>query len=130
MERGNEDIRRRSELIIHAASVAAGAAAAASPIPGGDAMAIIPIQMGMVTAVCREHGIPVSESIIRSTVYAGLGKIVGKAGAGLLLRWTPLTGNLMRASVAFTVTEAVGQLLLERIAKGDMGLVDEINLTS
>jgi uncharacterized protein (DUF697 family) len=130
MAKDPKDVRRRSELIIHAASVVAGAAAASAVLPGGDALAIVPIQIGMVTAVCREHGIPTSESIVRSTVYAGLGKIVGQAGAGLALRWVPIAGNVVRASVAFTVTEAIGQLLLDRIERGGGLGTAEIDLTS
>lgn len=120
--------RRKSETIIHGAAVAAGAAAAASVIPGSDAMAIMPIQVAMVTAVSREYGVPVSAGVIKSTVYASLGSIVGKAGAGILLRWTPIAGNAVRASVAFGVTQALGRLLLERLESGG-SLEDGLDLT-
>lgn len=120
--------RRKSETIIHGAALAAGAAAAASVIPGSDAMAIMPIQVAMVTAVSREYGVPVSAGVIKSTVYASLGSIVGKAGAGILLRWTPIAGNAVRASVAFGVTQALGRLLLERLESGG-SLEDGLDLT-
>lgn len=113
------DVRARCELIIHASSVAAGGAAAATLVPGADSVAIMPIQVAMVAAIAREHGIQPSASLIKSTVYATLGSIVGKAGAGLLLRWTPVAGNVVRASVAFGVTEALGHLVLERLEAGD-----------
>lgn len=111
--------RKRAETIIHASAAAAAAAAATTVIPGSDAMAIMPIQIAMATAVCKEYGVPVSKGVLRSTIYASLGKIVGQAGAGLLLRWTPIAGNAVRASVAFGVTEAVGRLLIERLESGD-----------
>jgi len=121
---GNEarDVRRRCEFIIHGAAAAAGGAAAATLVPGADSVAIMPIQVAMVAALAREHGIEVSTSLVKSTVYASLGSIVGKAGSGLLLRWTPIAGNLVRASVAFSVTEAMGHLILDRLEAGD-GLV-------
>lgn len=91
-------------------------------------MAIMPIQVAMVTAVSREYGVPVSAGVIKSTVYASLGSIVGKAGAGILLRWTPIAGNAVRASVAFGVTQALGRLLLERLESGG-SLEDGLDLT-
>lgn len=111
--------KQRAELIIQGASIAAGAAAVASPIPGSDGLTIMPIQVAMVTAVCREYGIPISSGAVRSIVYASLGSIVGKAGAGLLLRWTPIAGNSIRASVAYGVTSGLGRLLIERLESGE-----------
>jgi len=113
------DVRKRCELIVHASSVAAGGAAAAMLVPGADSVAIMPIQVAMVTAVAREYGIAPSASLVKSTVYASLGSIVGKAGAGLLTKWTPIAGNLVRASVAFSVTEALGHLVLDRLDAGE-----------
>jgi uncharacterized protein (DUF697 family) len=113
------DLHKRCELIIHSASVAAAGAAAVSLVPGSDAVAIMPIQVAMVATLAREHGISPSASLIKSTVYATLGSIVGKAGAGLLLRWTPVAGNAIRAGVAFSVTEGLGRLVLERLEAGE-----------
>lgn len=114
-----DKVRQKCELIIHGASAAAGAAAAATLVPGADSVAIMPIQVAMVAALSKEHGIPLSSSLAKSTVYASLGSIVGKAGAGLLLRWTPVAGNLIRASVAFSVTEALGRMVLDRLESGE-----------
>ena len=97
----DERRRARCETIVHASSVAAGAAASVALIPGSDAVAIMPIQVAMVAAIAREHGIEPSASLVRSVIYASLGSIVGKAGAGLLVRWTPIAGNTVRAGVAF-----------------------------
>lgn len=113
------DRRKRSELIIHSASVAAAGVSAVALVPGSDAVAIMPIQVAMVATLAREHGIAPSASLVKSTVYATLGSIVGKAGAGLLLRWTPVAGNVVRAGVAFSVTEGLGRLVLERLEAGE-----------
>lgn len=124
----NGDRKQKCELIIHGASVAAAGAAAATIVPGADSVAIMPIQIAMVAAVSREYGIELSASVVRSTVYASLGSIVGKAGAGVLLRWTPIAGNVVRASVAFSVTQALGRLLLERLDEGK-GLAPDPDLS-
>ncbi len=115
----SDDVRRRCEFIIHGASAAAGGAAALTLVPGADSVAIMPIQVAMVAALAREYGIAPSASLVKSTVYASLGSIVGKAGAGVLLRIVPVAGNVVRASVAFSVTEALGHLVLDRLEKGD-----------
>ena len=112
-------VRRRCETIVHASSTAAAAAASATIIPGSDSVAIMPIQVAMVAAIAREYGHDLSTSLVKSVVYASLGSIAGRAGAGLLLRFIPVAGNLVRASVAFSVTEALGHLVLERLEKGE-----------
>lgn len=109
---------KRCAAIIHASSAAAGAAAAASVVPGSDFVAIAPIQVGMIVALADEFGIPYTESAVRSTLYAGLGKIVGRSGATLLLRWMPVYGNVVRAGVAASVTQALGWTLVKKLKAG------------
>jgi uncharacterized protein (DUF697 family) len=118
-DRDGAALRRRCETIIHASSAAAAAAASVTIIPGSDAVAIMPIQVAMVAGLAREYGIAPSASLVKSTVYASLGSIVGKAGAGLLTRMIPFAGNVVRASVALSVTEALGHLVLERLERGE-----------
>lgn len=116
---GEVDVRQKCEMYIHAASVAAGAAAAGSVVPGADSVAIMPIQIAMIAAVAREYGVELSGSLVKSTMYASFGSVMGRAGSGLLLRWTPIAGNVVRAGVAFSVTEALGRLVLERLEAGE-----------
>ena len=113
---------KRCAAIIHASSAAAGAAAAASVVPGSDFVVIAPIQMGMIVALADEFGIPYTESAVRSTLYAALGKIVGKSGATLLLRWIPFYGNVVRAGVAASVTEALGWTVVKKLKAGGSGI--------
>ena len=112
-------LRRRCETIVHASSVAAAAAASVTIIPGSDSVAIMPIQVAMVAALAKEYDLDLSTSLVKSVVYASLGSIAGRAGAGLRTRFIPIAGNLVRASVAFSVTEALGHLVLERLEKGE-----------
>ena len=105
-------------MIIHGAAALAGAAAAASPLPGADRVAIAPIQIGMVVALGREYGIDVSGTAVRAVIYTSLGSALGRSGAGLLLRLTPIAGNVVRAGTALTVTEAIGQMIHDRLKAG------------
>ncbi len=112
------DRDKRCAIIIHGASAAAGTAAATTVIPGSDAVAIAPVQVAMIVALADEFGVPFTESAVRSTLYATLGKIVGKGGAGLLLRWLPVYGNAVRASVAVSVTQALGWTIVKKLKAG------------
>jgi uncharacterized protein (DUF697 family) len=108
----------RCEWIVNGAAAAAAGAAALSPLPGADSVAIMPIQVAMVAGLAREYDLEVSTALVKSTIYASLGTITGRAGAGLLLRWTPIAGNLVRGGVAAGVTQAMGRMILDRLRAG------------
>ncbi len=109
------DRKFRCNAIIHAASAAAGAAAGASVVPGSDSVSIAPIQLAMVAALAKEHGIPVTRSALRSALFASMGTMVGKGAAQLFLRYLPGVGNVVRAGVAVSVTQAVGRTALRKL---------------
>ncbi len=109
------DQHKRCAVIIHGASATAGAAAAATIIPGSDSVAIMPVQVAMITALADEFDIPWTDSAVRAALYASLGRIVGKGGAGLLLRWVPVYGNAIRAVVAASVTETLGWAVVQKL---------------
>lgn len=115
------DQHKRCAAIIHSSSAAAGGAAAVSIIPGSDSVAIMPVQVAMITALADEFDVPWTDSAVRAALYASLGRIVGKGGAGLLLRWIPVYGNLVRAAVAASVTEALGWAVVKKL-RADGGL--------
>ena len=109
------DQHKRCAAIIHGASAAAGVAAAGAIVPGSDAVAIAPVQVAMITALADEYEIPWTDAAVRSTLYASLGTIVGKGGANLVLRWVPVYGNVIRAVVAASVTEALGWAVVQKL---------------
>lgn len=109
------DQDKRCATIIHGASAAAGAAAAGAIIPGSDSVAIAPVQVGMITALADEFDVHWTDAAVRSTLYASLGTIVGRGGANLVLRWVPVYGNLIRAAVAASVTEALGWAVVKKL---------------
>ena len=113
-----DDREARCAVIIHGASATASGAAALSLIPGSDAAVIMPIQVAMIAALAYEFGVDVSGAAIRSTMYASLGRMLGQGGAGLLLRWTPIAGQFVRAGIAASVTEGLGWTAYKRLAAG------------
>lgn len=113
-----ENREARCAAIIHGAAATASGAAAISLIPGSDALAIMPIQIVMISALAYEFGVDVSGAAIRSTMYASLGRVLGQGGAGLLLRWTPIAGQVVRAGIAASVTEGLGWTAYKRLEAG------------
>ncbi len=109
------DRQRRCATIIHGAAAAAGGAAAIAIIPGSDSVAIMPIQVGMITALADEFEVPWTDAAVRSTLYASLGSIVGRGGANLVLRWLPVYGQVVRAAVAASVTEGLGWAVVKKL---------------
>ena len=108
------DRQKRCAAIIHSASAVA-ATAAVTVVPGSDSIAIAPVQVAMITALANEFGIPWTDGAVRSTLYATLGTMVGKGGANLVLRWVPVYGNLVRAAVAVSVTQALGWAVVKKL---------------
>ena len=109
--------RARCATIIHGASAAAGAAAAAAIIPGSDAIAIRPVQVAMITALADEFEVSMTDAAVRAVLYSSLGTIVGRGSASLVLRWVPVYGNVVRASIAAGVTEALGWAAMRKLRK-------------
>lgn len=107
--------RKRCAAIIHSASAVAATAAGVAMVPGSDSIAIAPVQVAMITALADEYDIPWTDGAVRSTLYATLGTMVGKGGANLVLRWVPVYGNLIRAGVAVSVTEALGWAVVKKL---------------
>jgi uncharacterized protein (DUF697 family) len=112
--------RRECELIIHGASLAAGAVGGGlAQLPGADAVIIMPIQVGMIVALGRVFGIKVSQSAARSAAYATLGTIVGRGASTILARRIPGIGNLVNAGIAGGVTQLLGRTVMQQMAEGE-----------
>ena len=116
------DQNKRCAAIIHTASAAAATAAAAMVVPGSDSVAIAPIQVAMITVLADEFDVHWTDAAVKSTLYATLGTMVGKGSANLVLRWVPVYGNVIRATVAISVTQALGWAVVRKLRR-DGGLV-------
>ena len=114
-----DEQRSRCQRIIHTSAALAAGAGGLSPVPGPDAIVIMPIQVGMVAALARVFDVPMSRSLARSATYAALGQILGRGSAKLLGMWIPVWGQVVRAGVAFAVTEAIGRIIFDQLESGD-----------
>lgn len=119
---GNGDSRKaRCEKVIHWAAATAAAGGGLTLVPGSDAVVIMPVQVLMVAQLARIHEVPLSRSLARSAAYATLGQILGRGSTRLLASWIPGIGNVIRAGVAFGITEAIGWAVVEQLERGDLG---------
>jgi uncharacterized protein (DUF697 family)/GTP-binding protein EngB required for normal cell division len=107
--------RRRARTIIRGASAAA-ASTCAVPIPIADSAALFPIQMGMLAGISAAYGVPTPSgrlaSAFGSIIVASGAATVGRYVAGSLLKVIPglgsVTGSVIKASVASSITLAMG----------------------
>ena len=103
--------------IIHSAAVAAGAIGAGlAQLPLSDNLVIMPIQIGMVASLGSVFGKSLGQSAITSLISAAAGTVVGRSASQALLGWIPGVGNVINASTAFTITEAIGWSIANNFA--------------
>nr|WRE09793.1 DUF697 domain-containing protein [Helicobacter pylori] len=105
----------KSKKIIHVASGLAGTAGA-SPIPVSDALAIVPIQAGMIHKMNDAFGMDLDKSVGASLV-AGLLSVTAVAQVGRtlvngFLKFIPVVGSVAGGAIsgitAVVITEALG----------------------
>ena len=107
------------ERIIHGASAAAAGVGGLTVLPGTDAVFIMPIQVSMVIALANAHGVRVSKTLARSVIYSSFGQILGRASSRVLVGFLPGIGNVIRAGVAFSLTETIGWSVVDQLENGD-----------
>ncbi len=107
--------RRRARTIIRGASAAA-ASTCAIPLPVADSAALFPVQMSMLAGISAAYGVPTPAGRLAgafgSIIAASGAATVGRYVAGSLLKVIPgvgsLTGYVIKASVASSITLAMG----------------------
>ncbi len=125
-----EKKKHRAKGIV-AASSASAIAAAAIPIPFADAAALVPIQIGMITAITAAFDIDLKKSVITALVTSALGTsgttLIGRTLAGSVLKLLPVVGTVagdaINASSAAILTTALGEAyikLMMLIANGEL----------
>ncbi len=112
------DLKRKedaSRVLVRSAAATAGAAGAV-PIPFSDAVALVPIQVGMFAAVTVTYGLPISKGTFATLAgaalsYGGL-TTAGKYLVTNLLKFVPggnVAGSTIRAGVAASLTLTAGE---------------------
>ena len=104
---------------IHTASVAAATVGGGlAQVPGSDSVPIIAIQTTMVIAIGRAFGKNLDESAAKAAVGTGLATLVGRGLSQFLVGWIPGIGNMLNATTAAGVTEALGWAIAADFEKG------------
>ncbi|ACX97789.1 GTPase [Helicobacter pylori] len=118
-----------SKTIIHVASGAAGAAGLI-PIPFSDALAIAPIQAGMIYKMNDAFGVKMKDSVAASLITGLLGVTavaqVGRTLVNGLLKFIPVAGSVAGGTTAVAITEGIGFAylkVLETCFNDEMGEV-------
>ncbi|WQX05866.1 DUF697 domain-containing protein [Helicobacter pylori] len=110
----------KSKKIIHVASGAAGGVGLI-PIPFSDALAIAPIQAGMIYKMNDAFGIDLEESVAASLITGLLGVTavaqVGRTLVNGFLKFIPVVGSVAGSATAVIITEGIGFAYLKVLEK-------------
>ncbi|MGL2602445.1 GTPase [Helicobacter pylori] len=119
------------KTIIHVASGAAGAAGLI-PIPFSDALAIAPIQAGMIYKMNDAFGMDLDKSMATSLVAGLLGVTavaqVGRTLVNGFLKFIPVVGSVAGGATAAVITEGIGFAYLKVLEKCFNDETGEVNL--
>ncbi len=110
----------RVNSVIHVASGAAGAAGLI-PIPFSDALAIAPIQAGMIYKMNDAFGMDLDKSVGASLIAGLLGVTavaqVGRTLVNGFLKFIPVVGSVAGSATAVIITEGIGFAYLKVLEK-------------
>ncbi|GAA9002719.1 hypothetical protein Taitung16_12970 [Helicobacter pylori] len=110
----------KSKTIIHLASGAAGGVGLI-PIPFSDALAIAPIQAGMIYKMNDAFGVKIEDSVAASLITGLLGVTavaqVGRTLVNGLLKFIPVVGSVAGGATAAVITEGIGFAYLKVLEK-------------
>lgn len=98
--------------IIHSASVTAAAVGGGlAQLPTSDNVIITPIQLTMAVALGKVFGITLDQSAAKAAVASAAAATVGRTASQVMLGWFPGVGNLVNATTAAAITEAIGWIM-------------------
>lgn len=108
--------KQKSHGIVAAAAVSAGGIAV-TPIPFSDAVAIVPIQVGMLAGISATFGLSIDHSFLSTLVGSILagsgGTLAGRAIVSNLLKLIPGVGSFLGGTIAATTAAAITTTLGE-----------------
>lgn len=104
--------------IIHTASVAAGAVGAGlAQFPGSDNTIITPIQLAMTIALGKVFELELSEGAAKAAMGSASAAVIGRAASQCAIGWIPGYSNIVNATTAVALTEAMGWILANEFFK-------------
>ncbi|GAA8283579.1 hypothetical protein HpNP120_06620 [Helicobacter pylori] len=120
-----------SKTIIHIVSGAVGGVGLI-PIPFSDALAIAPIQAGMIYKMNDAFGVKMEESVATSLITGLLGVTavaqVGRTLVNGFLKFIPVVGSVAGSTTAVIITEGIGFAYLKVLEKCFNDETDEVKL--
>ena len=95
--------------IIHTAAAAcAGVGGGMAQVPGSDSAVIVPLQTAMIVAIASEHGVSITKGAAADLLLTFTATVGGRFLSQVLVGWIPGFGNVINASTAAALTEAIG----------------------
>ena len=105
----NMSEKKKCRKIIHSAGAAAAAIGAGlAQLPCSDNAVLKPLQITMTIALGKVFGIRLSRAAAESMLLAGLATDIGRGVSQALVGWIPGVGNIVNATTAASLTEALG----------------------
>ncbi len=98
---------------IHGASLTA-AGVGALPLPIADALILVPIQLKMLRNIYKIYDVKFSDKFVVNFIRVTLIPYIGRSLSSLI----PGVGNVVNASIAAAITEAVGWSAAASLEKG------------
>jgi len=115
--KGNLILKKKEANITIGLAASAAAGVAFSPIPFSDSALLIPIQTAMVIKILSIYGYRADKSAIVSLIGSSAVSSLGKTLVGSLIKLFPGVGTIVGASINATIasslTFAIGKSLLE-----------------
>lgn len=109
-----EDIKKKCHAIIHPASVAAGGVGTGlAQIPGSDNVVIVPIQIGMITALGKVFDLHITEGMAKGIIASAGATIAGRTASQIFVGWMPGLGNVINTATAAGITETIGWIAVK-----------------
>ena len=116
-----EDQELKCHAIIHTASTSAAAIGAGlAQLPCSDSVPIGVIQTTMIVSLGGVFGITIDESAAKAMAASGVTGMIGRGIAQILVGWIPGVGNATNAATAAAVTEGLGWLIVDEMARGEL----------
>lgn len=118
----DDQTRKQCHKTIHSASLTA-AIIGCSPIPFSDAFLLVPVQLTMMSHLHKLFGQSWSESMGKSLSKELIIVGLGKSTVGNIVKFIPgvgtVTGAAINATVASTITEALGWVTVKMLNDGE-----------
>jgi len=106
--------------IVHTCAAAcASIGAGLAQVPGSDSVAIVPLQTAMIAAIGQEHGVSMGKGVAADLLLTFSASVAGRTASQFLVGWLPVYGNILNATTAATITEAIGWAADAYFAKSD-----------